>query len=168
VNADGRGMGSLTGSSAHVPFAGEDLPELLANLAEAPDFAGASGMLLEQLAEAAGASRALLLVLDRGAHALELVQRIGIGENDIPRPSIALGELTHPIIVAARGLEAVRTEHSTPIDTGLPFERWIALPLPQPQFRGAPSMREARGWDFEPRFSGCALVSTPASEKRRR
>ena len=54
----------------------EELPELLGNLSEAPSFAAGAAMLLEQLADAAGAPRGLLLTLDR--HGRVLSERVAI------------------------------------------------------------------------------------------
>ena len=145
----------------------EELPELLGNLAEAPNFAAGAAMLLEQLADAAGAPRGLLLILDRNARQLSVAQRHGIDASLVERLAVAMEDSSHPLVVSARGLEAVWTTENGCPSAGVPFDQWLALPLPQPQFRGLPPLRDTPTWNFEPRFAGCEIVPTGSTERRR-
>jgi PAS domain S-box-containing protein len=146
----------------------DELPELLGNLAEAPNFSAGAAMLLEQLADAAGAARGLLLILDRNARQLSVEQRHGLPHGAGERLAVALDDGGHPLVVSARGLEAVWTVDGSFRLPNLPFERWFALPLPQPQFRGAPALRETAAWSFEPRYAGCEIVRSGSAQQRRR
>jgi PAS domain S-box-containing protein len=145
----------------------EELPELLGNLAEAPSFAAGSAMLLEQLADAAGAPRGLLLTLDRNGRQLLVAQRHGIPAALVERVAVAMEDGSHPLVVSARGLEAVWTLDGGCPQAGLPFDQWCALPLPQPQFRGSTTLRDTPSWTFEPRFAGCEIVPTGSPGRRR-
>jgi PAS domain S-box-containing protein len=146
----------------------EELPELLGNLAESPNFAAGAAMLLEQLADAAGSARAMLLLLERGGRQLVIAQRHNVASQTADRLAIPMDDTSHPLVVSARGLEAVWTLDQGCPQSGIPFEQWFAIPLPQPQFRGAPSLRESPSFTFDPRFAGCEVVATSATQQRRR
>ncbi len=145
-----------------------ELPELLAALAEAPSFAAASALFLQELASAARSPRALLLVLDRTGSALQLGQQIGFDEKELSAVSIALDDPGHPLIVSAQGLEAVGGPGEALVRDRIRVGRWISLPLPQAQIRGGPVLRHEKRWSFDPRFAGCEILLTPGDARFRR
>ncbi|MGI8496580.1 MAG: ATP-binding protein [Gemmatimonadaceae bacterium] len=145
-----------------------ELPELLAALAEAPSFAAASALFLQELVSAARSPRALLLVLDRTGSALQLGQQIGFDEKELSAVSIPLDDPGHPLIVSAQGLEAVGGPGDALKRDGIRVGRWISLPLPQAQIRGGPVLRHEKRWSFDPRFAGCEILLTPGDARFRR
>jgi PAS domain S-box-containing protein len=145
---------------------GEELPELLSDLAEAPDFAAAAALLLEQLAEAAGVRRAALFAVDRTFQRLALRQIVGddppIGDD----LAVSLDDGGHPLTVAALGEEVVLCSAPVP---ELPFAPCVLLPLPQPRSRGGLPPRHAEPSALDARFGGCRVfVPSGVPEERRR
>ncbi|MBX6332180.1 MAG: hypothetical protein IRY91_10080, partial [Gemmatimonadaceae bacterium] len=112
---------------------GEELPELLSDLAEAPDFGAAATLLLEQLAEAAGARRAALFAVDRSVQRLTLRQMVGDKTPSGTDLAVSLDEGGHPLTVAALGEEVVLCGAPVP---ELPFASCVLFPLPQPRAVG--------------------------------
>ncbi|MDQ3696564.1 MAG: PAS domain S-box protein, partial [Gemmatimonadota bacterium] len=152
----------------HAPLGPDDLPEFLSAIAEAPDFHAASGFLLEQLAEEAGSDRALMLAIDSNGRELRVVRSIGFAPAEADSIRISLDAEGHPFVVCAFGLELVLGERDPIPGLSPPLDRWVAIPLPQPQFRGSPPVRQDRTWTFDARFGGCRIVATSAGERRRR
>ena len=117
---------------------GERLAELLSVIAEAPDFATAAGFVLEQLAGAAGVSRACFFGLDPARHMLSLAALHGFTLPSAP-VALSLEELHHPLVVAALSLCPVIDDDGAPSRLPVPFQRCTAVPFPQPHFRGSPA-----------------------------
>ena len=110
---------------------------LLSALAEAPDFRAAASFLLAQLADLAGARRAAMLRLDSSHENAELVAAVGL-EVDPGDLAIPLSDLSSPLVISALAL--VRMQGTSPLGPRAlaGFDRWIALPMSQPRYRGAP------------------------------
>jgi signal transduction histidine kinase len=49
-----------------------------------------------------------------------------------------------------------------------PVSRVLALPLPQPLFRGSPALRQEREWSVDGRYGDCRVVQTGETSRRRR
>ena len=145
-----------------------ELAGFLADLAESPDFAAAESLLLKQFAEAAGASRAALYVVDPTFRRLEPRGSQGIIPNRTERTPIPLDDEGHPMAIVAVGHEVVICGDGSL--TGLPFERAVLVPLPQARYRGGPQPRGERCWTLAPRFSNSTTFewSGAHSERRRR
>ena len=113
---------------------------LLSALAEAPDLAAAATFLLNHVLAATGASRAFLLRFDPGEQHLALTCDAGFNES-LPA-ELSIAERAHPWMVSALALTPVigeRIAGPRPI-ANLPIERWTALPMPRPHYRGAPAI----------------------------
>ncbi|HEU4565407.1 MAG TPA: ATP-binding protein [Gemmatimonadaceae bacterium] len=146
----------------------DDLAELLSALAEAPDFHSASGFLLEQLTAGAGARRGFLLVLDRDGRELRGVRGVGLDEEVVRAFRLPLDDEGHPLVVCALGLEPIACDGAAVVRFDPPLDHWLALPLPQPLYRGSPTLRPDRARTFDERFSGCRVVRTGEAAARRR
>src|SRR5215216_3497555 len=117
---------------------------LLSALAEAPDFAAAASFLLTQLVEITAASRACMLRVDEAQEALVVVAAAGFDENQ-PEFGIPLVDLSSPLVLSALSLAPVRGKARLAQRALASFEDWVALPMSQPRFRGAPeTMSEQR------------------------
>ena len=161
-------MSSSTGESALIrtdALAGERLAELLSVIAEAPDFSTAAGFLLEQLAGAAGASRACFLSLDSERHSLSTAALHGFTAPPPPMV-LSLEELGHPVVVAALSLCPVTDDDGSAVRLGLPFAHWTAIPFPQPHFRGAPPLLHERHI-ADLRADGFVVCMPTADDRRR-
>jgi signal transduction histidine kinase len=144
----------------------EDLPGLLSDLAEAPDFAAAGSLLLEQFTEAVDAPRAALFVIDRTFRRLELHGTFGFSRSELAPSVLSLDDEGHPLTVAAVGHEVVLCDGGEAM--GLPFAQCVLLPLPQARFRGGPAPRPERVWTLDPRFAGCDVFAWSGGERQRR
>ena len=111
---------------------------LLSSLAEAPDLAAAATFLLNDIMAATGARRALLLQFDREDEELVLVAQAGAGAAGLTE--YAIGERSHPWMIASLALTPVVKDGITASLRGLPFESWTCLPMPRPHYRGAPEI----------------------------
>src|SRR5215831_3147082 len=110
---------------------------LLSALAEAKDFPAAASFLLDQLVDLSGASSACLFRLDASLENLTLTAKLGL-DPEPPNQSMPIKELSSPLVLCAAAIAPVRGRG--PLDS-LPFtDSWIALPMPQPEFRGAPAV----------------------------
>jgi PAS domain S-box-containing protein len=113
---------------------------LLSSLAEAPDLSAAATFLLNHVLGATNAGRALLLRFDPGEQHLALTCETGFAE---PLPAeLSIAERAHPWMVSALALTPVVGDHiagARPI-ASVPIERWTALPMPRPHYRGAPAI----------------------------
>jgi signal transduction histidine kinase len=112
--------------------------DLLSALAEAPDLSAAATFLLTNVLATTGAQRALLLQFDRDAEELVLVAQAGGGLSGLAE--YAIGERSHPWMVASLTLTPVVNDGSTKQATRIPFDTWTCLPMPRPHYRGAPEI----------------------------
>jgi PAS domain S-box-containing protein len=110
---------------------------LLSALAEAPDLAAAGTFLLTDLLASTSARRACLLRFDIGDEQLILVSHAGFSE---PPAELTIGERGHPWMVATLTLTPVVGDAPVRSVARIPFERWTALPMPRPHYRGAPAI----------------------------
>ncbi len=119
-------------------LSGDRLAELLSAISEAPDFVTAATFMLAQFADIISARRALAVTLDSPPRYFVTTASVGF-DAEVPMVSIPVDDLSNPITVAALSLHAVSCEGIGPLPE-LPFGEWIAIPFPQPQFRGAPRL----------------------------
>jgi PAS domain S-box-containing protein len=111
---------------------------LLSALAEAPDLVAAATFLLNDILATTGARRALLLQFDREVEALVLVAQSGAGSAGLTE--YAIGERSHPWMVASLTLTPVVNDGATKQAARVPFDAWTCLPMPRPHYRGAPEI----------------------------
>jgi len=117
------------GASSH-RGAGTDLDELLATLAEAPDLASSAEFLLSRLGEFSASSRGFIRLLDPAAETLNVVAMVGF-EDGHSLPPLSVNDLSHPVVIAALSLHPIWSDAEAIADPRIPFDRWIALPLPR-------------------------------------
>jgi PAS domain S-box-containing protein len=110
---------------------------LLSALAEAPDLSAAATFLLNDILATTGARRACLLRFDTVEEHLVLAAHAGFG--DYPPAEMAIGERSHPWMVSTLALSPIMSHDARP-GARIPFERWTALPMPRPHYRGAPAI----------------------------
>jgi hypothetical protein len=135
---------------------GEQLAELLSVVAEAPDFQTASAFFLAQMADAAGAARGVLLMLDPADQVIRVAAAVGFEPDLPPRTAFSVEDQGHPLVASLLSLAPIRCGGGM-ARLGLPFEKWIALPLPQPQYRGAPPLlAESRVRELQ--MPGCTVI----------
>jgi len=126
---------------------------LLSALAEAPDFAAAASFFLTQVVEITKASKACILRLDAAHEHIELVSALGF-DADPQRTAIPINDLSSPLVICALTLAPVQGGSPSPLRSLGLIESWVALPLSQPRFRGAP---EILGFQ-----RGAELVGSPS------
>ena len=148
------------------PLLDRELAGLLADLAESPDFAAAESLLLRQFADAAGAARAALYVVDPNFQRLEPRGSQGLDSGDHVRAPIPLDDDGHPMAVAALGHETVICGDGSL--AGLPFEHCVLVPLPQTRYRGGPPPRCERTWSLAGRFANSRIFDWPGAHGERR
>jgi len=107
------------------------LLEFLATLTEAPDCPTASAYLLARLT----VRRAVLMLVDPARDILSVYSSIGVPVDELGDDGLSLGDERHPLVVSAMTMTTVS---GSSIHFGLPFSEWVAFPMPQPTFRGAP------------------------------
>ena len=107
------------------------LLEFLATLTEAPDCPTASAYLLARLT----VRRAVLMLVDPARDILSVYSSIGVPVDELGDEGLSLGDERHPLVVSAMTMSTVS---GSSIHFGLPFSEWVAFPMPQPTFRGAP------------------------------
>ena len=138
-DASNRAVHDVTGDVPPNRGAGTDLDELLATLAEAPDLGSSAAFLLSRLGELSGSSRGFVRLLDASADTLVIAAMVGFdAERSLPALSVA--DLSHPIVVAALSLHPVSSDGTGTRDPRVPFDTWIALPLPRGDDRTGPSI----------------------------
>ncbi|MEO8909495.1 MAG: ATP-binding protein [Gemmatimonadaceae bacterium] len=125
--------------AASPQLTGERLAELLSAISEAPDFVTAATFMIAQIADILGARRAIAISLDSPPSRFIGTASIGFNGDAVPAISLSVDDLSSPIVVAARSLHAVSGDGGLPVP-GVPFGEWTAVPFPQPQYRGAPSL----------------------------
>ncbi len=141
---------------------------LLSALAEAPDFTAASSFLLTQLVEITAAPRCCMLRIDEPQENLRLVSWLGFnGTGDPPAVSVPLGDLSNPLVICTLALSPARGD--TPFtQRGLEsleqLTPWLAIPLSQPRFRGAPeTMAASRASEL---IAAASITLLPNIERR--
>jgi PAS domain S-box-containing protein len=145
---------------------GEKLAELLSAISEAPDFVTAARFMIAQLADLLGARRALAITLDTPPNRLLVTAAIGLDGESIPALSLSTDDLSNAIVVSALSMHAVSCDGGSPLPQ-LPFGEWTAIPFPQPQFRGAPSMLTDDELDLV-QLEGCELRTRAVVDRRRK
>ncbi len=144
---------------------GIELPELLSELAQAPDLAGAAGVLLECLTEMVGAARGALFVVEPTSQRLELRHAVGWAPNVSYCGAVSLEDDAHPIAVTAKLHRVVRFDHGAPV--GLPFSCGVLLPVPEARLRnGAPPAEGSVSVTAE-RHHGWCILPCPSGERWR-
>lgn len=116
---------------------GERLAELLSVISEANEFSTAAAFLVAQFADVASATRGCVLTIDPQQQELESVASVGFAPGENPAISIPLADDRHPLVAATLCLRPVSCGSSDSAASGIPFASWIAVPFPQPQFKGA-------------------------------
>jgi PAS domain S-box-containing protein len=111
---------------------------LLSALAEAPDLAAAATFLLNDIVASTGARRACLRRFDTAEEHLVLTARTGFDDN--APTELAIGERSHPWMVATLALSPVVSDAPAKAGARIPFDAWSALPMPRPHYRGAPAI----------------------------
>jgi PAS domain S-box-containing protein len=147
-------------------LSGEPLAELLSAISEAPDFVTAATFMIAQLADVLGARRAVAITLDTRAQRFVATASVGFDDNATPSISLSLEDLSSPIVSSGLSLHAISCIGPLPM-AGLPFGEWTAIPFPQPQFRGAPSLLSDAELDLA-QFEGCEVRRRNILDRRRR
>ena len=145
---------------------GDRLAELLSAISEAPDFATAATYMIAQFADILGARRALAITLDSPPDKLVVTASVGFEGETVPSLALPVEDLSSPLVVSALSLHAVSCEKVSPLP-GLPFDEWIAVPFPQPQFRGAPHVLTESELDLV-QLSDCHVMRIASSDRRRK
>jgi PAS domain S-box-containing protein len=122
--------------------------------------------MLAQLADILGARRGVAITLDSPPRRFVSAASIGFEREAMPSISLPVDDLSNPIVVAALSLHAVSCDGVAPLP-GLPFGEWVAIPFPQPQYRGAPSVLSDAELDLA-RFDGCEVRRRNVIDRRRR
>jgi PAS domain S-box-containing protein len=148
-------------------LSGERLAELLSVISEANEFSTAAAFLVAQFADVASATRGCVLTIDPQQQQLESVAAVGFAPGEKPVISIPLADDRHPLVAATLCLRPVSCASSDATASGIPFGTWIAIPFPQPQFKGAV--------DFIPddkieslELKSCSVHMADPRERRRR
>jgi PAS domain S-box-containing protein len=122
--------------------------------------------MLAQLADILGARRGIAITLDSPPRRFVSVASIGFEGEAMPAISLPVDDLSNPIVLSALSLHAVSCDGIAPL-AGLPFGEWVAIPFPQPQYRGAPPLLSDAELD-QARFDGCEVRRRSAIDRRRR
>ncbi|HEY6088179.1 MAG TPA: ATP-binding protein [Gemmatimonadaceae bacterium] len=153
--------------AANPQLSGEKLEGLLSAISEAPDFATAATFMIAQLADIIGARRALAITLDSPPRRLAITAAVGFEGEPVPSVSLSTADLSNPIVVSALSLHAVSCAGGPPPLADLPFGEWIAIPFPQPQFRGAPHLLSDSELDLV-ELNGCEVRKGATVDRRRK
>ncbi len=150
---------------ARPELTGERLAEFLSVISDAPDFSTAATFLVAQFADAVGARRAILLTLTTPPDSLAVAASVGLdGEHQFD--PISIEERDHPLTASALSLHPMSCRGEEPI-RGFPFREWIAIPFPQPQFRGAPRLLTDEAI-AKFTHADCEIALGTVAERRRR
>jgi PAS domain S-box-containing protein len=152
--------------AASPQLSGERLAELLTAISEAPDFVTAATYMIAQLADILGARRGIAITLDTPPRRFVSTASIGFEREAAPSISLAVDDLSNPIVISALSLHAVTCASGAPVP-GLPFGEWVAIPFPQPQYRGAPHVLSDAELD-QIHLDGCEIRRRSAIDRRRR
>lgn len=149
------------------PYLGGDrLAELLSAISEAPDFATAATFMIAQFADILGARRALAITLDSPPEKFVVTASVGFEGEPVPAVSLSIDDFSNPLVVSALSLHAISCEKASPLP-GLPFEEWVAIPFPQPQFRGSPHVMTDTELDMV-QLASCHVKRNIATDRRRK
>jgi len=162
--SDSKRESAAVAGSPQLP--GDRLSELLSAISEAPDFATAATFLIAQLADILGAHRAIAITLDSPPQRFVSTASIGFEGETPPSISLPVNDRSNPIVVSALSLHAVSCAGVTP-QPGLPFSEWVAIPFPQPQYRGAPTLLSEAELDLV-ELEGCELRRRNVVDRRRK
>jgi PAS domain S-box-containing protein len=122
--------------------------------------------MIAQLADILGARRGIAITLDSSLRRFISTASVGFDGEAMPQISIPVDDLSNPIVVSALSLHAVSCDGVAPLQ-GLPFGEWVAIPFPQPQYRGAPPLLSDADLDLA-RMNGCQVRRRSAIDRRRR
>jgi PAS domain S-box-containing protein len=122
--------------------------------------------MLAQLADILGAKRGIAITLDSPPTRFVSTASIGFEREATPSISIPVDDFSNPIVLSALSLHAVTCDGTAP-SSGLPFGEWVAIPFPQPQYRGAPAVLTDADLDQIP-VTGCQVKRRSAMDRRRR
>lgn len=147
-------------------LSGERLAELLSAISEAPDFVTAATFMIAQLADILGARRAVAITLDTSLQRFLGTASVGFEDETPLSISLAADDQSNPIVVSALSLHAVSCSGVAPLP-GLPFSDWIAIPFPQPQYRGAPPLLSDAELD-RVHFQACEIRRRGVIDRRRK
>ncbi|MFN2636674.1 MAG: ATP-binding protein [Gemmatimonadaceae bacterium] len=152
--------------AASPQLSGERLAELLSAISEAPDFATAATFMIAQFADILGAKRALAITLDSPPEKLIVTASVGFEGEPVPTVSLPLDDLSNALVVAALSLHAIACDGSAPLP-GFPFGEWVAIPFPQPQFRGAPHVLTDAELELV-QLPDCQIKRSTTADRRRK
>jgi len=152
--------------AASPQLSGERLAELLSAISEAPDFVTAATYMIAQLADILGARRGIAITLDSPPRRFISTASVGFEGETTPSISLPVDDLSNPIVLSALSLHAVSCDGVAPLP-GLPFGEWVAIPFPQPQYRGAPPLLGDAELDHV-RLDGCEVRRRSSIDRRRR
>ncbi len=152
--------------AASPQLSGERLAELLSAISEAPDFVTAATFMIAQLADILGARRGIAITLDSPPQRFLSTASVGFEGESAPSISLPTDDLSNPIVVSALSLHAVSCTGGSPMP-GLPFGEWVAIPFPQPQYRGAPHLLSDAELDHV-QLQGCEVRRRNVVDRRRK
>ncbi|HUR92582.1 MAG TPA: ATP-binding protein [Gemmatimonadaceae bacterium] len=148
-------------------LSGERLAELLSVISEANEFSTAAAFLVAQFADVANAARGCILSIDPQQQQIETVAFVGFAPDQKPVFAIPLAEERHPLVAATLSLRPVSCSKSDVLESGIPFDHWIAIPFPQPQFKGAVEFIQGERIDALA-LKSCSVHLADPRERRRR
>jgi PAS domain S-box-containing protein len=122
--------------------------------------------MIAQLADILGARRGIAITLDSPPTRFLSTASVGFEREAVPSISLAVDDLSNPIVLSALSLHAVVCDGAAPL-AGLPFGEWVAIPFPQPQYRGAPQLLSDADLDHI-KLDGCQVKRRSAIDRRRR
>ena len=122
--------------------------------------------MIAQLADILGARRGIAITLDSPPRRFVSTASVGFDGEATPPISLPVDDLSNPIVLSALSLHAVSCDGVAPLP-GLPFGEWVAIPFPQPQYRGAPPLLSDAELDHV-RLDGCEVRRRSAIDRRRR
>jgi len=122
--------------------------------------------MLAQFADLVGARRALAITLDSPPRRFVNTASVGFEGETTPIVSLPIDDLSSPLTVSALSLHAVSCDRVSPLP-GIPFGEWTAIPFPQPQFRGAPTILSETDLK-QVQLEGCEVRWRAAADRRRR
>lgn len=119
-------------------WSAERLDGLLSAVASAPDFSTAARFLIGQFAEAGGAERGFVMLIDVPSGELQPVAMLGYDEHDAPEPHV-LDDRHDPLIIAALSMLPVSCpDRLSRVQTST-SSAFVALPFPQPRAPDTPA-----------------------------
>src|SRR6266446_3330704 len=122
--------------------------------------------MLAQFVDIVGARRGLAITLDSPPRRFINTASVGFDGDGPPAISLPVDDLSNPLTVSALSLHAVSCDGVESLP-GIPFGEWIAIPFPQPQFRGAPHLLSEAELDLV-QLQGCQVRRRSGVDRRRR